>query len=145
MRQIWKEKLFENIIILLFVKSVCCYLSYRAKYEHTVNDFSARILLFFPLYMTLGHVRNYIKRLPRIATCALRSLNDVALLAKARFEMKFYMYVCMYVLTDCLSVLLYDELTFCHHSLCLIVCFADCLSNYLSDLTTNRLPACQQC
>ena len=58
-----------------------------------------------------------------------RTLNDVALLAKARFEMK-----CMYVCINYLSVLLDDELTFCHHSVGLIVCLADCLSNYLSDL-----------
>ena len=44
----WKEKLFENIIILLFGKSVCYYLSYRAKHEHTVNDFFSKNLVVFP-------------------------------------------------------------------------------------------------
>ena len=48
MRHIWKEKLFENIITLLFVNSVCYYLSYRAKYEHTVNDFFCKNLVVFP-------------------------------------------------------------------------------------------------
>ena len=48
MRQIWKEKLFENIVVFLFVKSVCYYLSYRAKYAHTVNDFFGKNLVIFP-------------------------------------------------------------------------------------------------
>ena len=47
-KQICKGKLFENTILLLFVKSDCYYLSYRAKYKHTVNDFFNENLVVFP-------------------------------------------------------------------------------------------------
>ena len=47
-KPIWKGKLFENTIFLLFVKSDCYYLSYRAKYKHTVSDFFNENLVLFP-------------------------------------------------------------------------------------------------
>ena len=47
-KQIWKGKLFENTMIFLFVKSDCYYLSYRAKYKLTVNDFFNENLVVFP-------------------------------------------------------------------------------------------------
>ena len=48
-KQIWKGKIFENTIIFLFVTSDCHYLSYRAKYKHTVNDFFNENLVVFPV------------------------------------------------------------------------------------------------
>ena len=48
MRQIWKEEIFENTIILLFVKSVCYYLGYRTKCRHTVNEIFGDDLVVFP-------------------------------------------------------------------------------------------------
>ena len=47
-KQNCKEKLFENTILLLFVISDCYFLSYRAKYKHSVNDFFNENLVVFP-------------------------------------------------------------------------------------------------
>ena len=59
--------------------------------------FLARILLFFPLYVTLRHERNYIKRLPRIATCDVVHFERRCAFSKGTFPNE--MYVCMYVYT----------------------------------------------
>ena len=61
--------------------------------------FSARILLFFPLYVTLRHERNYIKRLPRIVTCDNAHFERRCAFSKGTFRNEIFacMYVCMYV------------------------------------------------
>ena len=60
--------------------------------------FSARSSLFFPLYVTLRHERNHIKRLPGIALCDLAHFERHCAFSKGMFQNEIFicMYVCMY-------------------------------------------------
>ena len=64
--------------------------------------FLARILLFFPHYVTLRHDCNYIKRLSRIETCGVARFKRRCAFSKGTFRNEMYvcMYVCMYALSS---------------------------------------------